>query len=160
MKAEREEAEKEQWKLKAGSEEAEKEQWKKKYHENSDKLYALERRQEEDLMKSGGKSAISVVMTAFMAHRFKAGSEEAEKEQWKKKYHENSDKLYALERRQEEDLMKSGGKSAISVIMTAFMAHRFKDITRGQLLSALNSLKKIQVSLEVPTRPSWSYLLR
>ena len=33
-------------------------------------------------------------------------------------------------------------KSAITVIMTAFMAHRFKDITRGQLLSALNSLKK------------------
>ena len=33
-------------------------------------------------------------------------------------------------------------KSAEVVIMTAFMAHRFKDISRGQLLSALNSLSK------------------
>ena len=33
-------------------------------------------------------------------------------------------------------------KSAEVVLMSAFRAHRLKDISRGQLLSALNSLNK------------------
>ena len=33
-------------------------------------------------------------------------------------------------------------KSCEVIIMTAFMADRFKDISQGQLLSALNSLSK------------------
>ena len=37
-------------------------------------------------------------------------------------------------------------KSAEIIIMTSFLAHRRKDISRGQFLSALNSLNSKQAS--------------